>query len=117
MGAHRSYRERRYAFGQRLLTLRTRTALTQIELAGTLAPQIDAAAATPAPAAAGKKPPLVLKSSELTGKLLFDAEAGRLVSAEQQQTLATQRPYRETTIDVKLTSTQTSTLSLKREDD
>ena len=33
MGAHRVYRERRYAFGQQLLTLRTRAALTQIALA------------------------------------------------------------------------------------
>ena len=87
--------------------------LAQIDLAGTLAPKIDAArAAAPAAApATGGKPPLVLKSSELTGKMLFDADTGRLVSAEQQQTLATERPYRETTITVKLTSTQTSTLS------
>src|SRR5262245_39340973 len=33
MGAHRVYRERNYAFGQQLLTLRTRAALTQITLA------------------------------------------------------------------------------------
>src|SRR6266508_4118479 len=33
MGAHRVYRERKYAFGQQLLTLRTRAALTQIALA------------------------------------------------------------------------------------
>src|SRR6266508_2006783 len=33
MGAHRVYRERKYAFGQQLLTLRTRVALTQIALA------------------------------------------------------------------------------------
>src|SRR4051794_16885959 len=33
MGSHRVYRERRYAFGQQLLTLRTRVALTQIALA------------------------------------------------------------------------------------
>src|SRR5215510_9026841 len=33
MGAHRVYREHRYAFGKQLLTLRTRTALTQIVLA------------------------------------------------------------------------------------
>jgi hypothetical protein len=92
--------------------------LAQIELAGTLAPKIDAARAeTPAPPAVGKKPPLELKSSELTGKMLFDADAGRLVSAEQQQTLATQRPYRETTIAVKLTSKQTSTLLPKREEE
>src|SRR5262245_31587784 len=33
MGAHRVYRERNYAFGQQLLTLRTRAGLTQIALA------------------------------------------------------------------------------------
>jgi WD40 repeat protein/class 3 adenylate cyclase/DNA-binding XRE family transcriptional regulator len=33
MGAHRGYRERKYAFGQQILTLRTRAALTQIALA------------------------------------------------------------------------------------
>jgi hypothetical protein len=91
--------------------------LAQIELSGALAPKIAPAAETdPAtPKSAGKKPPLVLKAHELTGKVQFDGEQGRLVSAEQQQTLATERPYRETTISVKLTSTQTSTLSAKRE--
>ena len=33
MGSHRVYRERNYAFGQHVLTLRTRAALTQIALA------------------------------------------------------------------------------------
>src|SRR5215510_7080743 len=33
MGAHRVYREHRYAFGKQLLILRTRTALTQSALA------------------------------------------------------------------------------------
>src|SRR5262245_30517358 len=33
MGAHRVYREHKYAFGQQLLTLRTRAGLTQIALA------------------------------------------------------------------------------------
>ncbi|HEU5101042.1 MAG TPA: NB-ARC domain-containing protein, partial [Roseiflexaceae bacterium] len=33
MGTHRAYRERRYAFGEQLLTLRTHVSLTQIELA------------------------------------------------------------------------------------
>src|SRR5262245_63878880 len=33
MGAHRVYREYKYAFGKQLLILRTRTALTQIALA------------------------------------------------------------------------------------
>ncbi len=91
--------------------------LAQIDLTGALAPKIDAAGADPAtpPSAGGKKPPLVLKTHELAGKVLFDAELGRLVSAEQKQTLATERPYRETTIEVKLTSTQTSTLSPRKD--
>src|SRR3982750_1966660 len=33
MGSHRAYRERRFVFGQQLLTFRTRAALTQIALA------------------------------------------------------------------------------------
>ncbi|MFL5806524.1 MAG: NB-ARC domain-containing protein, partial [Roseiflexaceae bacterium] len=33
MGTHRPYRERKYAFGEQLLTLRTQVSLTQIELA------------------------------------------------------------------------------------
>ncbi len=33
MGTHRRYREHKYTFGQQLLTVRTRAALTQIELA------------------------------------------------------------------------------------
>jgi hypothetical protein len=86
--------------------------LAQIDLVGTLVPMIDAAVAAPAPGA-GNKPPLVLKSHELTGKSLFDAEQGRLVSAEQTQTLATERPYRETTISVRLASTQTTTFTPK----
>ena len=34
MGWHRPYKERKYAVGQQLLTLRTRAKLTQTELAG-----------------------------------------------------------------------------------
>ena len=33
MGSHRPYKERKYAVGQQLLTLRTRAKLTQTELA------------------------------------------------------------------------------------
>src|SRR5262245_505687 len=33
MGTHRPYRERRYAFGEQILSLRTRVSLTQVELA------------------------------------------------------------------------------------
>jgi predicted ATPase/transcriptional regulator with XRE-family HTH domain len=36
MGTHRTYRERRYAFGEQLLTLRSRVSLTQIALAAAI---------------------------------------------------------------------------------
>lgn len=63
---------------------------------------------TPADPAA--KPSLTLKSHQQTGRLLFDAAAGRLASAEQTQKLVTERPYRETTIVVTLSSTQKTTV-------
>lgn len=62
-----------------------------------------------AKAAAGG-PKLALKSHEQTGHLLFSPEHGRLVSAQQHQKLSTERPYRETTIAVTLTSKQTTTV-------
>jgi hypothetical protein len=43
--------------------------------------------------------------------ILFSAEEGRLVRAEQVQKLATERPYRETTITVALESKQTTTIA------
>ncbi|MDX1946055.1 MAG: DUF6263 family protein [Pirellulaceae bacterium] len=63
---------------------------------------------TPADPAA--KPKLTLKSHQQTGTLLFAAAAGRLASAEQTQKLVTERPYRETTIVVTLSSTQQTTV-------
>ncbi len=53
---------------------------------------------------------LTLKSHEQTGHIVFSPELGRLVSSEQNQKLATERRYRETTIAVTLTSKQTSTV-------
>jgi hypothetical protein len=77
--------------------------LARIEMSTELKP------VAPAPnAPAGPK--LVLKSHEQTGHALFSPELGRLVSSEQNQKLVTERPYRETTITVTLTSKQTTTV-------
>jgi len=57
----------------------------------------------PAGAAAKK---LTVKKHQQTGVVQFDSTAGRLKSAEQTQTLVTERPYRETTIVVTLKTEQ-----------
>ena len=54
---------------------------------------------------------LTLKSQEQTGHVLFSAEQGRLVSAEQTQKLVTEAPYRETTITVTVDSTVKTSIS------
>jgi hypothetical protein len=61
------------------------------------------------PAAAEKG--VALKEHEQSGAILFSTAAGRLARAEQTQTLVTERPYRETTIVVSLTSKQTTTVT------
>lgn len=66
-------------------------------------------AASVAKAATGK-PALTLKSHEQSGHFLFSPALGRLVAAEQNQTITTERPYRETTIVVTLSSKQTTTV-------
>lgn len=66
--------------------------------------------AAPVAKAATGKPALTLKSHQQSGHFLFSPDSGRLVSAEQNQTLTTERPYRETTIVVTLTSKQTTTV-------
>jgi hypothetical protein len=53
---------------------------------------------------------LDLKRHKQEGTILFSLAKGRLLEAEQTQTLATERPYRETTIAVTLTSGQKTTL-------
>jgi uncharacterized protein DUF6263 len=53
---------------------------------------------------------LTLKKHEQNGKIYFDATKGRLVSADQEQVLVTERPYRETTVAVALTSKQKTVL-------
>ena len=55
---------------------------------------------------AGAAKGVALKGHEQSGAILFSTAAGRLVEAEQTQTLNTERPYRETTIMVSLTSKQ-----------
>jgi hypothetical protein len=62
----------------------------------------------PMPAAGAPK--LTLKSHEQAGTVRFSPALGRPVSAEQTQTLVTERPYRDTTIGVRLTSKQTTTV-------
>jgi hypothetical protein len=77
---------------------------------GEKAARIDVAATLelmpPAPASA--RP--TIKEHKQTGTILFSVKDGRVVSAQQEQTLITERPYRETTIIVTLKSTQTTTL-------
>lgn len=53
---------------------------------------------------------LTIKEHEQSGTVLFSLAEGRVVSAEQTQKLVTERPYREMTIVVTLTSKQTTTL-------
>lgn len=52
-----------------------------------------------------------LKKQEQSGKIRFDSAAGRVVSAEQEQTLVTERPYRETMIVVSLATKQKTTVT------
>jgi hypothetical protein len=66
--------------------------------------------AAPVAKAATGKPILTLKSHEQSGHFLFSPVSGRLVSAEQNQSLTTERPYRETMIVVTLSSKQTTTV-------
>lgn len=54
---------------------------------------------------------LTLKDQKQTGHALFSSEAGRVVSAEQTQTLVTEAPYRETMITVTVESTVKTVVS------
>lgn len=56
---------------------------------------------------------LTVKSPEHNGELQFAIGDGRLIGIKQQQKLTTERPYRETTIVVTLTSQQTTTVTGK----
>ncbi|HRX79899.1 MAG TPA: DUF6263 family protein [Pirellulaceae bacterium] len=52
-----------------------------------------------------------LVDQDLTGELLFDAGAGRLVSSQSKQKFVTERPYREFKIRVETTAETKTTLS------
>lgn len=52
----------------------------------------------------------LLKQQDSRGTIWFSPELGRLLQAEQTQTLATERPYRETKITVTLSSTLRTSL-------
>lgn len=57
---------------------------------------------------------LTVKSPEHGGELQFATSAGRLIKISQTQKLTTERPYRETTIVVTLTSQQTTTVTTQK---
>jgi hypothetical protein len=82
--------------------------VAKVEFTGVLDP------VAPVAKAAGGKPTLTLKSHEQSGHFHFSTAAGRLVAAEQNQKITTERPYRETTISVTLTSKQTTTVTGER---
>lgn len=54
--------------------------------------------------AASKTSPLKIKEGEQKGMIWFDSTAGRVVSTELSQKLVTERPYRDTAIQVQSTS-------------
>jgi Family of unknown function (DUF6263) len=85
--------------------------IARLEMTAKLDP---AAAATPsAKLPSGKRPTvgkLTVKSHQQSGTVLFAPEQGRVVEAEQTQKLVTERPYRETTIVVTLSSKQKTTV-------
>jgi len=83
----------------------------QVEEAGQTLEKIELTAKlTPVAATATKGSKLTVKSHDHSGTILFSAAQGRLIRAEQIQKLATERPYRETTIAVTLESKQTTTI-------
>jgi hypothetical protein len=85
-----------------------------VDRAGQRLQQIDFTArfepATPDSKVADADRKLAVKTHQQSGMILFSADSGRLVEASQDQTLITERPYRETTIVVSLTSKQTTTV-------
>lgn len=85
--------------------------IARLEMKSKLKPV--AASAPPAKLPPGKKPAvgkLGVKSHEQSGTIQFAVDAGRVTEAEQTQKLVTERPYRETTIVVTLSSKQTTTV-------
>ena len=61
MGSRRVYRERNYAFGHQLLSLRMRAGLTQIALASQIGVNRRSVLAAAAPPPAPKMPTLLFK--------------------------------------------------------
>jgi hypothetical protein len=81
----------------------------QVEEAGQKLDKLELTAKlVPIPGKANSTSKLTVKSHEQSGTILFSADQGRLVRAEQTQKLTTERPYRETTIVVTLESKQTT---------
>jgi Family of unknown function (DUF6263) len=66
--------------------------------------------ATLVPATTGKSK---IKEQSQTGAILFDGQAGRLISGDQTQKLVTETPYREATITVVVESQIKRTLNSK----
>ena len=84
-----------------------------VELEGQKLEKIDSEAKLQLNSPAGTK--LTVKSQSQTGEVWFDPAAGRVARAKQHQKLVTERPYRETTIVVSLTSDQTTTVGPAKE--
>jgi len=84
------------------------TIVVRIESTTKLEPVAAATAPTTTASKSAAKPSL--KSHEQSGTINFRPEAGRVVSAESTQKLVTERPYRDTTIVVTLSSQQTTTI-------
>ncbi len=57
----------------------------------------------------GRRSKTTIKAQSQTGELWFDRQAGRLVGSQFEQQLTTQRPYRDTRIEVRSTSKLTTT--------
>lgn len=79
--------------------------LLKIEMQAQLSP-----AAQSGGGAVSGSTPLTVKSHEQSGTILFSADSGRVVEVEQKQKLITERPYRDTTIVVSLSSTTQITI-------
>jgi Family of unknown function (DUF6263) len=88
-----------------------RKPVAQLEMTAKLKPTTETA--PPARLSPGKKPAvgkLRVKSQVQSGTIQFAVDAGRVLQAEQTQKLVTERPYRETTIVVTLSSKQTTSV-------
>lgn len=80
-----------------------------VEQEGTMLQEIKSTSKLDLLASTAKDSPKIKEHTQ-SGVVLFSVDQGRVVSAGQEQTLITERPYRETTIVVTLSSKQTTTL-------